>query len=419
MSSRPGTLNRYANGVLLTLTVVVLFKCGNDNEIHAIYPGLSEEIRYVKLSQSLYTSSSTLLANGTNSVKFYLEFFDANQKQVTTFATPSTVKLKINDSDELGYPWRFQTATPGTYTFTLQDFAEESILRKEITIQAIADKQYEKIEMPVVFHYIVAPGQLLEMSQITTLLKINEDQLNRAFSNRDDSQDANAVDMKLSFRLATTDPTGAALTTPGLHIVENENNEFDDKDDPQLEDIIWNGNYWSPKQYVNVWICNFKDKYSYGNFPPLSGGTSDFPTINYGVFFHVKHFKASSTKSVLVHEMGHVLNLYHVFDPSCAKDPDYCSDTEQYERGYEEDEVGGLQRISCTDVRFISDNYMDYWPNEYNTFTFEQRERVRRTLEQCPFLPSPKNSGSTGGRSAIAVSHPKMPHHSSPEQGTF
>lgn len=418
MSGAPMILNRYVGGTLLTLTAIMVFKCSDDNEIHAIYQGLPENIRYVNLSQSLYTSSGTVLANGTNSVKFYLEFFDADKKQVTTFATPSTVKLKINGSDELGYPLRFQTTVPGSYTFTLQGFPEEAMLQKEITIQAIADKQYEKIEMPVIFHYIQAPGLPIDLSQMGTLLKLNADQLNRAFSNRDESQDANAVDMAASFKLATTDPSGSTLATPGLHIIENDNNVFDDKDDPDLNNIIWAGNYWSPRHYINVWICNFKDKYSYGNFPPFSG-TSDFPSINYGVFFHVNHFKTSSTKSVLVHEMGHVLNLFHVFDPSCAKDPDYCNDTEQYERGYGEDEVGGLQRTSCTGIRFISDNYMDYWPNEYNTFTFDQRERVRQTLERCPYLPTPKNSGSTGGRTVVAVSNPKMPHHTSPQQGTF
>lgn len=415
MSVFSGLAKRF---ILVLLAGFCGIACNDHQEPAQIYPGLPENIRYVKLSQSLYTSTPQVVANGSNAVKFYLEFFDADRKPVTSFATPASVKLRINATDELSYPLRFQTTVPGVYTFTLEGFPEGSMLNKSVTITAIADKTYEPVKMPVIFHYIIAPGQPLDMAQVTTLLRANIDQLNRAFRNGDDSQDANAVDMKVSFELAAADPDGTQLAIPGLHLVESADNVFENKDDPKLDAVIWAGNYWSPKHYLNVWICSFTDKYSYGNFPSLAPSAADFPDFNYGVFFHASHFKTSSTETVLIHEVGHVLNLFHVFDPSCSRDPDSCDDTEQYERSYGEDAVGGLQRTSCFEVRFISDNYMDYWPNEYNTFTYDQRERVRKTLDQCPFLPTPRN-GFTGGRQRVPVSNRQMPHHSRPEQGTF
>ena len=402
----------------LLLFSILLFGCKPEEETPIIYPGLPENVRFVKLSLSLYTNSSTLIANGKNSVSFFITYYDANHN-ILTQPTPPSVRIKVNGSTELAYPFKFSTIESGNYTFSLKGFLESSLLEKKITLKAIEDKDVSPVILPIIFHYIIPPSQNVDKAQFNSLLQSNIDQLNQAYENKNNSKNSSAVDIGITFKLAINAPDGKVLDVPGLHTVESIENKFDDKDDPELNNIIWAGNYWSPKKYVNVWICNFTDKYSYGNFPRLSNSSSEFPDYSYGIFFKSDHFYSSYSQSIIVHEFGHILNLFHTFDPSCDFDSDYCADTQYYKRSYSDDYVGGLQRTPCFGEKFIGVNYMDYWPNEYNTFTSDQRERIRETINLCPFLPTPKNNASSGGRVEKLVSSRTMSWKIYPERGTY
>ncbi len=401
----------------LLLFSILFFGCEPEEETPIIYPGLLENVRFAKLSLSFYTNSSTLIANGKNSLSFFLTFYDAD-KNILTQSTPPTVKITVNGTSELSFPYKFTTTKPGTYTFSLKGFLEESVIQSEIVVKAIEDKEVAQLTLPVIFHYIIPPDQPIGIDQLNSILRSNIDQLNQAFANQNDSKNASAVNLGISFELARFGPDGKVLTLPGMHVIESTDNKFENKDDPKLNSLIWAGNYWAPKKYVNVWICNFIDKFSYGNFPTLSNSNAEFPGYSYGVFFKTSHFLTSQTQSILVHEMGHILNLYHTFDPSCETDSDFCADTQYYKRSYEDDTPFGLQRTPCFGEKFVGVNYMDYWPNEYNTFTYDQRERVRKTIELCPFLPTPRNSAS-GGRIDTLVSNLKMSWKIYPDRGTY
>jgi hypothetical protein len=397
--------------IILLLFSILFLGCKPEEETPIIYPGLPQNVRFAKLSRSFYTNSSTLIANGKNSISFFLTFYDAD-KNVLTQPTPPGVRIIVNGTTELLYPFKFTTTKPGTYIFSLLGFLESSIL-------AIADKELPQAILPIIFHYIIPYGQTVDNIQITSLLLSNIDQLNQAFENKNNSKNSSAVDIGITFKLATNAPDGKVLDVSGLHTVKSVENKFDDKDDPELNNIIWAGNYWSPKKYVNVWICNFADKYSYGNFPRLSNSSAEFPDYSYGIFFKSDHFYSSYSQSIIVHEMGHILNLFHTFDPNCDFDSDYCEDTQYYKRSYADDSPFELQRTPCFGEKFIGVNYMDYWPNEYNTFTYDQRERIRETINLCPFLPTPKNNASSGGRVEKLVSNQDMKWKIYPESGTY
>ncbi len=406
------------NTIVSSVAFLFLFSgCTPEVETPIIYPGLPQNVRFAKLSLSLYTNSSTLIANGRNSLSFFLTFYDA-EKKVVAQSTPPTVKISVNGTSELSFPYKFTTTKAGTYTFSLKGFLEESVIQNEIVVKAIEDKEFSQLTLPIIFHYIIPPDQPIGADQLNSILQSNIDQLNQAFANQNDSKNASAVNFGISFELARFGPDGKTLSIPGMHVIESTDNKFENKDDPKLNSLIWAGNFWTPKKYVNVWICNFTDKFSYGNFPTLSNSKAEFPGYSYGVFFKTSHFLTSQNQSILIHEIGHILNLYHTFDPSCEVDSDFCVDTQYYKRSYEDDTPFGLQRTPCIGEKFVGVNYMDYWPNEYTTFTYDQRERVRQTIELCPFLPTPRNSAS-GGRVESLVSNRSMKWKIDPLLGTY
>lgn len=210
---------------ILLLFSILFFGCTPEEETPIIYPGLPENVRFAKLSLSLYTNSSTLIANGKNSLSFFLTFYDAD-KNVLTQPTPPAVKVLVNGTTELLHPFKFTTTKPGKYTFTLKGFLEGSLIQREITVTAIEDKEIPQVVLPIIFHYIIPPGQNVDKAQFNSLLRTNIDQLNQAFENKNDSKNSSSVNIGISFKLATKSPDGKSLEVPGLHLVESADNKF-------------------------------------------------------------------------------------------------------------------------------------------------------------------------------------------------
>ena len=352
---------------------------------------------YVSLAFDDYSKAGSLIANGQNGIQLTIEQYDQDRKLITR-AIPTATRILINGKDELAKPFLFRTASPGDYTFTLPDVPARFQLKKEVTVIAEADKSYPEITMPVIFHFIAAPDANIFEPTIGNFIQYHIEALNKAYSDQMGSKDPNRVNARLQFTAALKDPDGDPLSTPGLHVVRNVQTRFKNSDDQALHDLIWDGNFWAPKKYINVWVCEFDEPYSWARFPFIGTSASDFPTSAYGVFFKINGFTIGGTSpSILVHEVGHMLNLYHNFNTACNGDLDECRDTFDYKRATDEDYKGGLVRTSCSDVPFAGVNYMDYFPSDYNTFTFDQRERMRRTINLCPFLPTPLNAGRTRG----------------------
>lgn len=373
-----------------TLGIAVVSCNEEEAEPVAINPSLLLEVRYVSLAPDNYSAQTIMVLNKTAVFGLTLHQFDKGKKKLYT-NIPFNTQVRVSDGTLMKYPFLFRPKTTGTFTFKLEGYPAKNVINESVTIIVLEDKQYEPMTLPVVFHYFARPGESVPEASIGTIIRQQLEKVSAAYGNLNGSRDPNSVDSYLSFEAATVDPGGQMLETPGLHVVRSEKVSFKDSSDEDLHRIIWDGNFWSPRNYINVWVVKFEENYSWARFPFLGASSADFPAAAYGTFLKDAHFGISS---VLTHEFGHMLNLYHNFESTCDGDADRCRDTRDYQRDYSAKYPGNLLRTDCTGVDFIGVNYMDYYPTENNTFTYDQRERMRVTIAQCPFLPTPANRTS-------------------------
>ena len=373
------------------IAIIALFACGQESDDPGPIGGnFLENVRYLKLEIIDFPSDPVLIANGVNSVKFTLSQYDQNRKLLFRNIPFNTV-LRVNGNSELRAPFVFKTNEPGTYIFQVDGIPPNRLLEPEVALKVIPPKDYPEVTMPVIFHYITSNEASVNYAYLKDLIQFHLDQMNRAYSNGDGSNDPSAVTAAIKFVPVSRDPEGNLLEIPGLDVIRSNNFKFKNSEDDALHDLIWDGNFWPPRQMINVWVSDFEEQFSWARFPFLGVSNSDFPTSAFGIFFKQSMFMETRIRSVMVHESGHLLNLFHNFQTRCAADIDQCSDTYDYEREYDKTWTSGLKRTSCDEFDFSSTNYMDYYPSRFNTFTFQQRERMRRTIDLCPFLPTPKN----------------------------
>lgn len=284
----------------------------------------------------------------------------------------------------------FKTTQPGPYSISTTVANKTS---NRIALTAKPAKTYAVTEIPVIFHIIhdgeaIGNGYNIPRTTIEHELHKLNITFRKLSGSMGDNKNPAGVDAQIQFVLAESDPSGARLPESGINRVQRPGTSHSIKF--WQEDWMWDV-FWDPDYYINIWVGDTKDQYSWGSLPqtycpyPLAGmGCTDYPEVYYkqGIAYNKEHI--SNTSTVLSHEMGHVLGLGHVFDQSisCRQDPDYCDDTPYYDRIAYESNIATYQqkRISCQGIQYRADNYMDYYYGANNTFTYEQRERMQHIV---------------------------------------
>lgn len=287
--------------------------------------------------------------------------------------------------------------------------------------------------LPVIFHVLYQnqsdPLQYVSQSRLSAIL----DAVNNDYKNTSTS-----VDMNLTFTLATTNPDGKQLTTPGVEYVKWTEPYPIDCDKFMSDN---SGKYvkllWEPNKYINVMIYNFASDPNSGT---VTLGISHLPYSTTGstflegltavsnTYLELKNLKYPYSVSInslfineqsvgngytpeditvtLSHELGHYLGLHHVFSESDngimddCEDTDYCKDTPSYNKVEYDAWLNSLkgkyqlsylaQRNNCQGAKFTSTNFMDYAYSYSNEFTADQRTRIRHVLNYSPLIPGPK-----------------------------
>lgn len=203
-----------------------------------------------------------------------------------------------------------------------------------------------------------------------------------------------AADLKIRFRLATTDPGGQATTGITRHYSPRASFAPDEMDD--LADIA----SWPTNRYLNIWVTSvsgifigfaqFPDGTGIAGLEPVNGAEkSDGVMVDYRNFGRGPEVDSDvyDQGRSTTHEIGHWLGLLHTWgDEDCGND--HIDDTPRIFGPNEGSDLDCPELFStCGGVRVrnMIENYMDYSPDVcMNLFTKKQSERVRQVLALSP-----------------------------------
>ncbi len=253
---------------------------------------------------------------------------------------------------------------------------------EEFTKQYLADNPDARsgnpvITIPVVVHVVYRTNQMnVSDAQIQSQLDVLNADYRR--TNSDASQTPSsflgvAADTGIEFCLATQDPNGAPTT--GIIRTSTTISDAGSPFNPQIKTI---SSAWPRASYMNMWVGEI------GNFilgyatPP--GGASQAED---GIVIDYRYFGTMGTAQAPfnlgrtgTHEVGHWLNLIHIWgDGGCSVD-DAVADTPAADSA----NYGCSASSSCgsTDMK---ENYMDYSDDAcMNLFTQGQATRMQAAL---------------------------------------
>jgi PKD repeat protein len=238
--------------------------------------------------------------------------------------------------------------------------------------------------IPVVFHIIHQGGaENISDAQVQDAVNILSRDFRKQNADTVDIVDEFvdiAADTRIEFRLATKDPEGnchsginrisSALTMEGYN--------------PDMKAL----SVWPRNQYLNIWVCNTIGGNTAG-FTNLPGDVAgpwgadeDGIVILYNYTGSIEESSESRSRT-LTHEVGHWLNLYHVWGP--GNSPGEASNC--FQSDLVDDTPATIGHTSCplgssSDCGDWVDNIQNYLEYSfcYKMFTWGQRQRMRAAL---------------------------------------
>lgn len=228
----------------------------------------------------------------------------------------------------------------------------------------------ETVTIPVVVNVIYKNGsQNISDAQIMSQLEV----LNEDFRRLNDDADntwSQAIDANIEFCLASVDPNGNPTT--GIRRKQTNKPSFSAND--QMKTNGQGLAPWDPTSYMNIWVCNLSSGLlGYAQFP---GG----PVETDGIVIDYAYFGTIGTATApfdlgrtTTHEVGHYLNLRHIWGDGPCGASDFVADTPDSDNPNYGCAYG---HVSCGSADMIQ-NYMDYSDDVcMNIFTEGQSTRM-------------------------------------------
>ena len=341
------------------------------NKLDDDFPPKDPTVAFVEISaQNMYG-----VANDINVINFDIKIYDSKNSIIK-----STYDLLVN-----GTPYsstnKFKTSSPGIYQIQVKS---GEILSNVLEVEMREAVEF-KIETRFIIFHIVHDGEEIGEGYNISSERIDYQMnlLNKTFE-QNNHLTPNSYLSNIKFKLATIDPEGNNLQEAGINRVQrpNVNSKI------LFEEWMWK-HYWDPDFYINVWIGDTGNGYSWGIYPSTQCGEETIEGIDCtdneepdhrieGIALELDNLYNENW--VFPHEMGHLFGLFHIFSGDiCNADVDFCPDTLQYNRTLYESNNTNNKRISCNNKNFISYNIMDYWnqPNGLRDLTYDQIKRIR------------------------------------------
>lgn len=240
------------------------------------------------------------------------------------------------------------------------------------------------ITIPVVVHVVYNNStENISDAQVQSQIDILNEDFRRMNANADNVW-PQAADAEIEFCLAAVDPDGNP--TNGITRTQTNVTSFSSSGNPVKFDGSGGKSAWPSSSYLNFWVCDLSGGLlGYAQFPGGSSATDgivcDYQYVG-NIGTATPPFDLGRTAT---HEVGHWLNLRHVWgDGPCSVD-DFVADTPLSDAA----NFGcALGHVSCGTVDMVQ-NYMDYSDDAcMNIFTAGQRDRMRALFDPGGFRES-------------------------------
>lgn len=268
------------------------------------------------------------------------------------------------------------------------------------------------VTIPVVFHVVYRTStENISTAQLQTQLDVLNEDFRRLNSDADNTW-SQAADSEIEFCLASVDPNGNPTT--GITRTSTTVNGFGTNDAVKFNSS-GGKDAWPASDYLNFWVCNIGGGIlGYAQFPGGAAATD-------GVVNDYRYTGTIGTATApfnlgrtATHEVGHWLNLRHIWgDGGCSVD-DFVGDTPTSDGP----NYGCTPtHVSCNSTDMVQ-NYMDYSDDAcMNLFTAGQKARMQALFAPGGFRASLLNSngcgtggGGGGGGSSCASTVSSFPY---------
>ena len=237
--------------------------------------------------------------------------------------------------------------------------------------QSASQKSALVVTIPVVFHVLYnTDAENISEAQVLSQLQILNDDFRRLNSNQDNVW-AQAADTQIEFCLASQDPDGNP--TDGILRVPTNQTSFGTNDAMKFTSQ-GGSDAWPAADYMNFWVCDLGSSLlGYAQFP---GGPADTDGIvcNYTATGNIGTAQAPfDLGRTATHEVGHYLNLRHIWGDGGCGASDFVDDTPDSDGP----NYGcALGNVACGTEDMVQ-NYMDYSDDAcMNLFTQGQSDRM-------------------------------------------
>jgi len=188
-----------------------------------------------------------------------------------------------------------------------------------------------------------------------------------------------AADSEIEFCLASTDQNGNPTT--GIERIQTTHGKFGMNSDIHTSSA-GGADDWPNDDYLNIWVCDIQSGLlGYASPPSNWIGDGDGLVIGYQYFGRIGNVQAPYHKGrTATHEIGHWLNLDHIWGGWGNCGNDQVNDTPKQEKENYSCPAFPLNPNSCNTTNSNGDmfmNYMDYTNDAcMNLFTNGQKTRM-------------------------------------------